>query len=98
MLDGAVMVAGPRALPGETRHPPAEAFVASKQVIQLVIVGVYRLSVSTGRLPLGKEGHSGDDSVASGMPYRQEHSRVRVCKRPVFPGLSGRRLLREEAL
>ena len=92
------MIAGPRVFLMARDTPPAEAFVASKQVIQMVIVGVPRMSVSTGRLPSGKEGHSGDDSVASGMPYRREHIRVRVCKRPVFPGLGGRRLLREEAL
>ena len=61
-------------------------FDEQKQVIQMVIVGVPRLSVSTGRLPSGKEGHSGDDSVASGMPYRRKHIGVRVCKRPVLSG------------
>ena len=79
------MIAGPRVLL-MARDIPFEAFVASKQVIQMVIVGVPRMSVSTGRLPSGKEGHSGDDSVASGMPYRRKHIGVRVCKRPVYSG------------
>ena len=43
-------------------------------------VSVYR------PLALRKEGHSGDDSVASGMPYRRKHIGVRVCKRPVLSG------------
>ena len=60
-----------------------ELFAASQQVIQMVIVGVSSMSVSTGRLPSGREGHSGDDSVASGMRYGLEHIEVRVCKGPV---------------
>ena len=41
-------------------------------------VSVYR------PLAVSKEGHSGDDSVASGMPYRRKHIGVRVCKRRVL--------------
>ena len=44
-------------------------------------VSVYR------PLATSKEGHSGDDSVASGMPYRRKHIGVRVCKRPVLSGV-----------
>ncbi len=43
-------------------------------------VSVYR------PLAKSKEGHSGDDSVASGMPYRRKHIGVRVCERPVLSG------------
>ena len=76
-----------------------DGFVSSKQVIRSVIVGVTR-TVSVYR-PLAnrKEGHSGDDSVASGMPYRRKHIGVRVCKRPVISGAcQSAPFEREEAL
>jgi len=56
-------------------------------------VSVYR------PLATRKEGHSGGDSVASGMPYRREHIGMRVCKRPVLSGACQPPLFeREEAL
>ena len=49
------MIAGARVFLMARDTPPAEAFVASKQVIQMVIVGVPRMSVSTGRCHQAKK-------------------------------------------